>query len=296
MNQKNPKRLIPLAVAAIALLLVFEWRPWYDDDAIDVASATTNTEAPDATAQGVSNQDIRAQLSAVNYTTIAAEIAARVQELPFKEGQAFKKDQVLVMFECSTQQAQYEKSKAALTIAERNYLTNKQLLALGSVGRVTYENSFSEYQKAKAENNELVAVVGRCNILAPYDGLVVEQKVRPQQFLQAGQPLIEILDNSALELEFVAPSKWSSWLVEGYKFQIRLDETGKEYPARVTRVNGKIDPVSQTIKAAAVIDGEFKELSPGMSGVLLITPPDAMPPVTQANTGATAVVLAPAVK
>jgi RND family efflux transporter MFP subunit len=272
MSQRNPKKLIPLIILGVALLLIFEWRPWHGvDDEVKEVTSSVQESAP--VEQNEVKQDIRAQLSAVNYTTIASELAARVQELPFKEGQAFKKDQVIVVFECATQQAQYQKSKALLAIAERNYNTNKQLLALGSVSRVAYENSFSEYQKVKAENAELIAVVSRCNILAPYDGLLVEQKIRQQQFVQAGQPLLEILDNSSLELEFVAPSKWSSWLVEGYKFQIRLDETTKDYPARITRVNGKIDPVSQTIKAAAVIDGEFKELSPGMSGVLLIEPP-----------------------
>lgn len=276
MNPANRQRLIPLAVIGVVLLLIFEWRPWHNDD--DAAAAATQAPAAPTVAEsgaGQNGQDIRAQLSAVNYTTIAAELAARIQELPFKEGQTFKKGQTIVVFDCVTQQAQYQKSKAALTIAERNYRTNKQLLALGSVGRVTFENSESEYHKAKAENDELAAVVARCNILAPYDGLIVEQKVRAQQFVQIGQPILDILDNSALELEFVAPSKWSAWLVEGYRFNIRLDETGKEYPARITRVNGKIDPVSQTIKAAAVIDGDFKELSPGMSGVLVIAPPVA---------------------
>jgi hypothetical protein len=84
---------------------------------------------------------------------------------------------------------------------------------------------------------------------------------------------MEILDNSALELEFIVPSKWSPWLVKGYKFNIKLDETGKTYPAEITRINGKIDSVSQTIKVAAVINGKFAELSPGMSGVIVMTPP-----------------------
>ena len=57
--------------------------------------------------------------------------------------------------------------------------------------------------------------------------------------------------------------------------EIKLDETGKSYPAKITRVNGKIDPVSQTIKVAAVIDGEFKDIAPGMSGVLVISPPES---------------------
>jgi RND family efflux transporter MFP subunit len=220
-------------------------------------------------------QDIRAQLSAVTYTSIASELSAKIKELPFKEGQAFKLGQVLVVFDCTTQQAQFQKTKAVLSIADRNYQTNKKLLALGSVGRIEYENSYSEFLKTKAENDELASVLARCNVLAPYSGMIVEQKVRSQQFVQAGQPLLDILDKSSLELEFVAPSKWSPWLTEGYKFEITLDETGKSYPAKITRVNGKIDPVSQTIKVAAVIDGDFKEIAPGMSGVLVIAQPES---------------------
>jgi RND family efflux transporter MFP subunit len=267
------KRLWPLGAAVIVLLLIFEWRPWYSGPEAQQASSAPQEIQTDSSSIDVAKQDIRAQLSAVTYNTIASELPARISELPFKEGQSFKVGQVLVVFECATQQAQFQKTKAVLGITERNYQANKKLLALGSVGRIEYENSYSEYLKAKAENDELASVVARCNILAPYSGLVVEQKVRPQQYVQAGQALIDILDNSALELEFVAPSKWSPWLVADYKFEIKIDETGKSYPAKVTRVNGKIDSVSQTIKAAAVIDGDFKELSPGMSGVLVIEPP-----------------------
>ena len=269
----NVKRLWPVAAVAVVLLLIFEWRPWHSFSNSDKASTTTQSAFKEEPALELGKQDIRAQLSAVTYNSVASELNARISELPFKEGQAFKVGQVLVVFDCATQQAQFQKTKAVLSIADRNYQTNKKLLALDSVGRVEYENSYSEFLKAKAENDELAAVLARCNVLAPYSGLVVEQKVRAQQFVQAGQPLIDILDKRALELEFVAPSKWSPWLVEGYKFEIKIDETGKSYPAKITRVNGKIDPVSQTIKVAAVIDGEFKEISPGMSGVLVITPP-----------------------
>jgi membrane fusion protein (multidrug efflux system) len=270
----NVKRFWPVAAVAVVLLLIFEWRPWHSFSNSDQASTTTQSTFKEEPTLEASKQDIRAQLSAVTYNSIASELNARISELPFKEGQAFKVGQVLVVFDCATQQAQFQKTKAVLSIADRNYQTNKKLLALGSVGRVEYENSYSEFLKAKAENDELAAVLARCNVLAPYSGLVVEQKVRPQQFVQAGQPLIDILDKGALELEFVAPSKWSPWLVEGYKFEIKIDETGKSYPAKITRINGKIDPVSQTIKVAAVIDGDFKEISPGMSGVLVINPPE----------------------
>jgi membrane fusion protein, multidrug efflux system len=261
-------------VVIISILVIIEWRPWHTfTNSEQVLPVAQEVSKEDSTLD-VSKQDIRAQLTAVTYNSIASELNAKISELPFKEGQTFKVGQVLVVFDCATQQAQFQKTKAVLSIADRNFQTQKKLLALGSVGRIEYENSYSEYLKTKAENDELASVLARCNVLAPYSGLIVEQKVRAQQYVQAGQPLLDILDNTSLELEFVAPSKWSPWLTQGYRFEIKLDETAKSYPAKITRVNGKIDPVSQTIKVAAVIDGEFKEISPGMSGVLIITPPE----------------------
>jgi RND family efflux transporter MFP subunit len=267
------KKISIFIAIGILLLLVFEWRPWHQlPKAEPVAAAVVvKEELPVKDIE----QDIRAQLSAVTYTTIASELGARINALPFKEGQAFKAGQVLVEFDCAAQRAQLQKTKALLSIAARNYEANRELLALGSIGRIESENSYSEFLKFKAEHDEMVSVIHRCSIAAPYNGKVFEQKAREEQYVQAGQPVMEILDNSALELEFIVPSKWSYWLVKGYQFNIKLDETEKTYPAEITRVNGKIDSVSQTLKVAAVIKGHFSEISPGMSGVIMIEPPEA---------------------
>lgn len=269
------KKFSALSVVVVVLLLVFEWRPWHQLPAAEAAPAPAIVVVNHALPEKVADQDIRAQLSAVAYTTIASEISARIQSLSFKEGQAFKAGQVLAEFDCGAQRAQLQKAKALLAISERNYEANSKLLELGSIGRIESENSYSEYLKFKAEYDEMALTIRRCSILAPYSGMVFEQKARAQQYVQAGQPIMDILDNSALELEFIAPSKWSPWLAKGYQFNIKLDETEKTYPAQITRINGKIDSVSQTIKVAAVINGNFKELRPGMSGVIVIAPPDA---------------------
>lgn len=268
-------RILTLGIIALVLLTIIEWRPWHDwgGESASKADEVQQTLPPENSNADMENSPIRAQLSPVRYTTVAAELSAKVQEIPFREGEDFKEGQKLVTFDCSTQQAQLGKSKAAMAIAERNYVTNKKLLDLGVAGRIEFENSASEYQKAKSEVQELSAVVAKCVIVAPFNGRVVEQKVRAQQFVQSGQAVLDILDNGALELEFIAPSKWIGWLTPGYQFKINVDETGKSYPAKITRVGAKIDSISQTVKLAAVVDGEFPDLAPGMSGTLEITPP-----------------------
>lgn len=226
-----------------------------------------------ATKPAIERQEIRAQLLPRRYTTIAAEIGAKVNRLPVPEGSGFKAGQLLVSFDCSLQQAQMQKARAELQGAEQTLKTNQRLAELNSVGKLELDMAVSAVGKAKAEVGATQAVLGKCQIAAPFAGRVAEQKIREQQFAQAGQPLLDIIDDSVLELEFLVPSRWLSWLRMGGHFDVQIDETRKTYPAKFTRIGARVDPVSQSVKVAAAIDGSFKELIAGMSGKVLITPP-----------------------
>jgi RND family efflux transporter MFP subunit len=272
-----------LLAAVILISTIVEWRPWQQNgsyvpvDAPEVAEAkkeagaATPPKIPETVVEEL--QPIRAQLSAINYTTITAELGEKILRLPVRDGQKFQKGDVLVQFDCGVQQAQHDKSKAQLSIAERNALTNEKLFKLGAAGRIEYENSQSEFEKVKAEVSELSVVLSRCVTRAPFAGHVVEQRAREQQFVSSGQPLLEIIDKGPLELEFIVPSKWGQWLSNKNEFVMHIDETDKDYPAKVTQVGARIDPVSQTIKVRAAIRGSFLELRPGMSGVVMIDKP-----------------------
>jgi len=218
-------------------------------------------------------QDIRAQLSPRRYTTIAAEIGAKVSRVAVAEGASFRAGQTLVAFDCSLQQAQLQKAKAVLAGAERTFSANKRLEELRSVGKVELEVSEAEVGKAKADVAANSVLLSKCAIAAPFAGRVAEQKVREQQYVQAGQPLLEILDDSVLELEFIVPSRWLAWLKPGHAFQVQIDETGKSYPAKVQRIGARVDPVSQSVKLSAAIAGKFPELIAGMSGRVAIGAP-----------------------
>jgi len=279
---KPSKGLWFLLATAILISTIVEWRPWQDSgsnvpvEAPEVAqdekeALTSPPKIPETVVED--HQPIRAQLSAINFTTITAELGEKILRLPVRDGQKFQKGDVLVQFDCGVQQAQLDKSKAQLSIAERNALTNEKLFKLGAAGRIEFENSQSEFEKVKAEVSELSVVLSRCVTRAPFAGHVVEQRAREQQFVSSGQSLLEIIDKGPLELEFIVPSKWAQWLLASTQFSIHIDETDKDYPAKVTEVGARIDPISQTIKVRAAVRGNFLELRPGMSGTVNIEKP-----------------------
>lgn len=231
--------------------------------AVDVAPARA----------GIERQEIRAQLLPRQFTTLAAEIGAKVNKLPIPEGGAFKAGQALVSFDCSVQQAMLQKARAELNAAEATDKANRRLAELNSVGQLEVDLGRAGRQKAVAEVGAQQAVLAKCSITAPFAGRVAEQKVREQQYVQPGQPLLDILDDSVLELEFLVPSAWLVWLRPGQAFDVEIDETGQRYPARFERIGARVDPVSQSVKVAAAIDGRFPELMAGMSGRVRVSPP-----------------------
>lgn len=237
------------------------------------AAQAVRPATPAAARPSLERQEIRAQLSPRRYTTIASEVGARISRINVVEGGRFRAGQVLVVLDCSMQQAQLQKAKAVLAAAENTYQANRRLEELRSVGKVELDQSQAEVAKAKADVAASAVTLSKCTIAAPFAGRVAEQKAREQQYVQPGQPLLDILDDTVLELEFIVPSRWLVWLKPGYAFQVSIDETGKTYPAKVQRIGARVDPVSQSVKLSATVDGKFPELIAGMSGRVTLSAP-----------------------
>jgi membrane fusion protein, multidrug efflux system len=216
--------------------------------------------------------EMRAQLSPQRYTTLSAELGAKIARISVKEGERFKAGDTLIQFDCALQAAQLDKAKAQLMGASNTFTGNQRLAELNAVGQIELGNAEAEVMKARADVAYLQATLDKCTISAPFDGRASEQKAREQQFVQPGQALLDIIDDTTLELEFIMPSRWVVWAKPGHKFNVRIEDTNKTYPVKLLRIAARADPVSQTVKAVAVVDGKYPELIAGMSGRVLLSP------------------------
>lgn len=223
-----------------------------------------------AVAQNTGAADIRAQLVPQRFATLSAELGVKIARIHVREGERFKAGQALVSFDCSLQEAQLEKAKAQVFATQGTYEGNKSLVKFNAIGDVELRNSEAELLKAKAEQSYLQATVSKCEISAPYGGRAGEWKAREQQFVQPGQPVLEIVDDGSLEVEFILPTYAVAALRSTGKFRVVIEDTKKTYPARFVRAGAKADPVSQTIKVIAVLEGYHPEVIAGMSGKVLM--------------------------
>jgi membrane fusion protein, multidrug efflux system len=217
--------------------------------------------------------ELRAQLNPLHSATLASEMAGRIDKIATRVGDRFHQGDLLILLDCAVPRAQMAKAQAVVTQAERTFEINRRLVAQKSMGQLEFDVAAAEVLKAKADLTGAEAVVSKCSVTAPFNGVTVERKAREFQYTTPGQPLLDIVDDHAFEIELIAPSLWLRWLKPGYAFQVRIDETGKIYPARVTRFGGRVDPVSQSVKVMGEITGDAPDLMAGMSGRATITPP-----------------------
>lgn len=205
---------------------------------------------------------------------IAAELVARIEKLPFREGDVFAKGDALVVFDCRRYDAELKAVKAELRGAKRTLKLNLELQRHKAVGNNELEISRAKVDEISARAEALEVRTDQCRITAPFSGRVVELFSQEHEMPSANAPLISIVENGPYELDLIVPSRWLVWLKPGTEFEFAVDETRKNYDARITRIAAVVDPISQTVAVKAAFKTPTPGVLPGMSGTAVFNGPD----------------------
>ncbi|MEQ9887761.1 efflux RND transporter periplasmic adaptor subunit [Pectobacterium zantedeschiae] len=240
-------------------LFAFTAHAQTSDPLLAMPSHDNQTAAPaDNQARGI--------LIAVEQATLSSELAGRIVEIPFREGESFKKGDLLVRFDCSIYQAQLAAASAATRAAEAELSQNQQLAQMKSVGKHAVSLSAAHFAQAQAESQVYQIQVNRCRITAPFDGQVVKRRAQTFESVAQGAPLLDVVNNRNLEINLLVPSRLLSVLKPGLVFTFTPDETGKPLQAKVTRLGARIDESSQTLGLTGTLAHADNTLMAGMSG------------------------------
>ena len=117
--------------------------PAPDDPLLENSTAGSNA---------TTSSEARGVLRARDQAVLASELSGRIVELPFSEGESFKKGDTLARFDCSAYQAQLNAAQAANRGAGEELSHNKQLAALNSVGRFEVARAQAKVSETQAQS------------------------------------------------------------------------------------------------------------------------------------------------
>ena len=209
---------------------------------------------------------IRGVVKATAQATLASQVQGRISQLPFKEGQRFKKGALLVALDCSKYEAELASAQAEYRGKKKTYENNLRLAEHQAVGTLELEISNADADKAFAAVKAAQVNVNGCTIRAPFPGRVVKTIVNEHENVFPNDQLISLLDDSLLEIELILPSRSLAWLRVGTPFEYAVDETGHRYAAVVQDIGANVDPASQTVKVKGLFRVQPDHVLAGMSG------------------------------
>lgn len=104
--------------------------------------------------------------------------------------------------------------------------------------------------------------LSKYRISAPFSGVLTETLVTEGTLVRSGQKLGEFINTDVYELEVAVSKTFSDLLKVGEKVELSALDSSKKYSGKVSRINGRVDQASQTIKA--FIEVKNSDLREGM--------------------------------
>lgn len=234
------------------------------DGPSNAAPARAPAPAPNPAASDAAS--VRALIVADQEATISSQFAGRITSMPKQVGDTFAAGELLAGFDCQERQANVKAAQAEVLGARETHLAKLKLQSLGAVSELDVTLAAASAEKAKSQLALAQAQEKYCFVHAPYAGKVVRVRAKAFESVQLGQPLLEIVNLASLRAQLFVPSSWVRWMKPGKAFTLVVDETGQSYPARISKISGRIDGASQTVEVLARFDRLPADVLPGMIG------------------------------
>ncbi len=177
----------------------------------------------------------------------------------------------LAAAKASTEQARHELEDAERRLAEARRLGQNQSVSVTESLVAEVRIDTAELRRAEAEQQRQAAQIARHRLSAPFAGLVSRKHVERGEWIQPGQPVVELVAFDDLVIDFQTPQSVYARLDESARLTVRLDAfPERSFAGRIATVVPVTDPVSRTFLLRVRLNEPELRLAPGMSASALL--------------------------
>jgi membrane fusion protein (multidrug efflux system) len=221
----------------------------------------------------VLSEDILAvgTLQANESITVKSEIAGKIENIQFSEGQLVQKGDLLLEIDSREYEQEVDRTKAVYELAQSTFQRRNDLSKIGAASKQDRDQARSALTESKASFEKANINYEKTKIQAPFDGIIGLRAVSVGDYLNAGVDITELVSINPVKVEFSIPEKYFSVLREDLPLFITVDAwPNKEFVGTIYAISPQIDPDTRNITAKAIVQNNENLLRPGMFGYLTI--------------------------
>lgn len=192
-------------------------------------------------------------------TILAFRDGGVIRQITVKEGEAFRKGQVLASVEQTEVNTAVRQAQLGLEKAERDYRRAQQLFRDSVATREQLENAETAFEAARQDAERAVYHQEQTDIRAPFDGYVLQRPASTGQVAGPGTPVLVVGSagqNGWLLKAGVSDSQWASIRVGDGAYVTAGADRNNRLPATVYRKSEGIDPQAGTFTVYLKLEGQ----------------------------------------
>lgn len=225
--------------------------------------------------------ELTGSVTAAQRASLSSRTAGLVQEVSVDAGSRVTKGDILLQLDKSLARLALEKAKAEAEAARTGAAEAKRLFeegrTLAKSGSLpasqaqTRENTLAaaeaELKRLETAAREQAEILDRHDLVAPFDGVVTEKMTEAGEWVETGNPVLELVGARMTRFDVQAPQELYGSLPEDTRVEVALDSRdAKDFPARIAVKVPFKDPVTRTFLVRLKVEAPEDEIVPGMSG------------------------------
>ncbi|MBS0262896.1 MAG: efflux RND transporter periplasmic adaptor subunit [Planctomycetes bacterium] len=216
--------------------------------------------------------------------TVVARLRDRLQQVTRTIAQREATNDIEIRFAAKASelaQAKYMRAmdankSAAGTVSE---LELRELRLAAEKSLLQIEQAEHQHKIAGLKRDEAEETVSLYQVVAPFDGTVLEVYRHPGEVVREGEQILRLASVTRVRIEGYVPVDQAARLSRGQRVQARLqaDDTSETtlsqvaYAGRLTFVDIKVEPVSRRVKIVAEVANPDAQLRDGLTASLSVS-------------------------
>ncbi len=196
---------------------------------------------------------------------ISAQVSGKIIELPYKEGTKVKKGDLIALIDKSDYKIALERAQADYDYTKSEFERSSRMLETKVATPASHDQKDNDLKMKKAALDNAKLSYERCEILAPFDGIIDKKYAEAGENVAPGEKIAKIINISTVKVNIGIPEKDVNYIKNLNEIKFYVPSlNNKEFTGTFSNV---VVSMNETVKIYPLIidvNNKDNELLPGM--------------------------------
>jgi membrane fusion protein (multidrug efflux system) len=199
------------------------------------------------------------------HVQIAPEIAGRIAEIRFEEGEPVNKGDILVRLDDALAQADLSDTEARFNFQKANFERAESLSRTRNIAERAHDEARQNFETARAALELSRVRLAKHTIRAPFSGTVGIRTLSAGAFVSVGATLVNLEKIDVLKLDFKIPEIFLADVQVGQTVNVSVDALPRRtFQAEIYAIDPLIDVNGRALQIRARLANPDLALRPGL--------------------------------